>query len=63
MVREKNDLSYNYNMVMLFIEFGIPWIWEWELSIKKDELINAPSLYHNYWVKWWSKTEIKERCI
>ena len=47
-------------MVLFFIEFSIPWIWRWDLLIKKDELINAMSLYRHYWVRWWSKTEVKE---
>ena len=43
-IRGTNNWPYNHNMVLFFIEFGVPWIWKWDFIIKKDSNVDIPTL-------------------
>ena len=49
---DKDNLPYNHNMILFFIEFGIPWIWKWDFIIKSDSSVDIPTLKRVFWVRW-----------
>ena len=54
LIRGKNNLPKNHNMIVFFIEYGIPWILKWDFCIQKDIKENMYSLKRQFWVRWWN---------
>ncbi|XP_057486650.1 uncharacterized protein LOC130783343 [Actinidia eriantha] len=60
LIRGKDNLPYNHNMVLFFIEFEIPWIWKWDFLIKNDSSVDIPTLQRVFWVRWWNNFSQKD---
>ncbi|XP_057486682.1 uncharacterized protein LOC130772810 isoform X2 [Actinidia eriantha] len=60
LIRGKDNLPYNHNMVLFFIEFEIPWIWKWDFLIKNDSSLDIPILQRVFWVRWWNNFPEKD---
>ena len=44
LIREKEDLPEDHNLILLFIDYGIPWILKWDFCIQKDISTNIYAL-------------------
>ncbi|PSS23891.1 Reverse transcriptase/Ribonuclease [Actinidia chinensis var. chinensis] len=60
LIRGKDNLPYNHNMVLFFIEFEIPWIWKWDFLIQYDSGVDIPTLHRVFWVRWWNNFSPKD---
>ena len=51
LIRGKENLSKNNNLILLFIDYGIPWILKWNFCIQKDTSIDNYALKREFWVR------------
>ena len=60
LIRGKEDLWEEYSLILLFIEYGIPWILKWDFCIEKDRDLKGYSLKREFWTRWWNNFPKKD---